>query len=101
MELKSEPAYIDEVMRDIDVAFVGCDELHLTLRPEDTLSLSGDLLVVQFINPAGTVEISRKHVAWLSRRERIMRKPIELGSALYRQSPEPPPAPAPPDPERP
>ncbi len=71
MEIVSEPTYLEEVVTDVDIAYVAGQNTFFTLRGADsaefktthiTVTMGGFLTVINWAN-----------VLWYSRRERIMR----------------------------
>ncbi len=71
MEIVSEPTYVEEVVTDVDIAYVAGNNTFFTLRGADKM-----VNKVGWINVTMggfTTDINKANVLWISRRERVMR----------------------------
>ncbi len=86
MELTSEPAVVEETVRDYEFAFSGGDPVQVTLREGDTITNNVDAITITYAplpgRVAGVLDLFKRNLLWVSERTRVIVKPAPKADAL-------------------
>mgnify|MGYP001558142787 CR=1 FL=1 len=95
MDITSEPAYIEETVTNIDLAFLS-GVVPLTIRPAngDTIVENPDTLIITVADPPEVITVQKPNLLWRGVRKQTIRRLIK--GAPTHQSPQSPESPQPP-----
>ena len=81
MDIVSPPDVIEEIVTDLDVAFLNGIR-SLTLRGTDNYSFSEREIVIEMGEPTEFISMNRAQVLWFSTRSRTIRRPVKKEKPL-------------------
>ncbi len=81
MDVISPPEVIEEVVTDLDIAFLNGIR-SLTLKSTDTVKCEEHYMVVEMGEPKETIWLCRAHILWHSERQRTIRRPVKKEKAI-------------------
>ena len=80
MDIVSPPDTIDEIVTDLDIAFINGIR-SLTLKSTDRYTITEEYIAITMGEPPEHISMNRDHVLWLSTRQRTIRRPVKKEKA--------------------
>ena len=81
MDVISPPEVIEEIVTDVDLAFVN-GVRSITLRGTDYLEYTKYDIIISMGEPVETIRVNRANLLWYSTRQRTIRRPVKKEKLL-------------------